>query len=100
MNKKWIPIISFSNYNEATIVHSMLEANNIQAVIEDKATIQNYTEAFMHGSIKIYVEAAQIEEAVKILESNGYEVGKSESKFEKKLTRFLNKLVDKFPFLK
>ena len=65
MNKdqNWISIISFRDYNEAIIVQSMLEAEGIQAVMQDKSSISNYSEAFMHGSIEIYVPNSQAEKS-------------------------------------
>ena len=92
MDQSWISIISFSDYNEAIIVHSMLESEGINAVMQDKASIQNYSEAFMHGSIRIHVPQDQVEKSNEILNAKGYEVGNSETEFEKRLARFLIRL--------
>ena len=96
MNQNWIRVISFFDYNEANIVNAMLESNGISVVMEDKATISNYSEAFMHGTINIFVPYDQVDASVMLLNESGYEVGNTETEFEKKLAKFFARIKNLF----
>jgi hypothetical protein len=96
----FVTVISFNYFHEVGVVQSLLESEGIECFVKDGFTVQVnpfYSNAV--GGIKLQVKSSQYEEAVSVLEINGYLTAQQLSN-EFDFFNFFDKITSKVPFLK
>lgn len=96
--KDRVEIIAFTYPHEAHLARMLLEASGINVILKDELTIQvdNFLSNAI-GGVKIFVEKDKKEEALLLLESNGY-IEKEHPERQKKIEVFSSEYISQCPY--